>query len=119
MKTSPTQRTLKYYRELGFKIGIVEHWNQFAKIRQDLFGFIDLVVLADNHLYGVQTTSSANHAARVTKIFATPLARSWLNAGGEIVVMSWRKLAKSRKWEPRIEYITKESWDNAQQKTED
>jgi hypothetical protein len=41
MATSPTQLSLKKLREEGYTVAVVEHWNSFARIRQDLFGFID------------------------------------------------------------------------------
>ena len=40
-KITPTQRTLKHMRERGYTCQVVEHWNPFARIRQDLYGFID------------------------------------------------------------------------------
>ena len=43
MKTSPMQRSLKHLRDAGWTCAIVEHWNLHAKIRQDLFGFGELV----------------------------------------------------------------------------
>jgi len=42
---SPTARTLKALRDGGATCQVVEHWNSFAKIRQDLFGCIDVLVL--------------------------------------------------------------------------
>ena len=45
MATSPTQLSLKKLREEGYTVAVVEHWNSFARIRQDLFGFIDLLAL--------------------------------------------------------------------------
>ena len=40
-KTSPTQRTLKRMRESGdyVLVQVVEKWNSWAKIRQDLWNF--------------------------------------------------------------------------------
>ena len=47
MAISPTQRTLKRLRDSGDYplVTIVERWNAFAKIRQDLFGIIDLLAI--------------------------------------------------------------------------
>ena len=110
MKTSPTQRTLKYYRDLGYTCAITEHWNQFAKIRQDLFGFCDLVVLGKGETLCVQATSGANTSARVTKIKAHANYEIVLGAGWKIVVIGWRKLKVKRGeartvWIEKIEYL--------------
>jgi len=40
MPASPTQRTLKKLRDEVYLAQVVEKWNAFAKIRQDLFGII-------------------------------------------------------------------------------
>ena len=65
---TPTQRALAVCREQGWTAGIVEKWNPHARIRQDLFGCIDLIV-ADGHdgILGVQVTSGANVSARLAK----------------------------------------------------
>ena len=36
--SSPTQRSLQHCRKNGWIAGVVEKWNQYARIRQDLFG---------------------------------------------------------------------------------
>ena len=93
MKTSPTQRSLKLLRAAGNLVAITEHWNQFAHLRQDLFGFGDLIWCnPKTHSIGlVQTTSGSNQAARLTKIIGIPAARTWLESGGRIEVHGWRK----------------------------
>ena len=46
-KSLPTQRTLARLRQEGaLEVAIVEHWNPHARIRQDLFGFIDILAIA-------------------------------------------------------------------------
>ena len=92
MKTSPTQRTLKKLRDEGYVCAIVEHWNQWAKIRQDLFGFIDIVAIKDTETLGVQTTSGSNTNARVNKILENKYYPLVKKAGWKIVVHGWRKL---------------------------
>lgn len=89
--TSPTQRTLKYYKELGWPADIAECWNPWAGKKSDLFKFIDVVVLSPDGILGVQTTSSTNHTARIHKIMGNAYAVHWLKAGGKIIVMSWNK----------------------------
>jgi hypothetical protein len=100
MKT-PTQRSLKLLRDEGCTVALVERWNAFARKRQDLFGFIDLVALNGDGITGVQTTTAQNLAARVSKILAEPQAKEWLLAGGLIEVHGWRKggpRGKRKRW---------------------
>src|SRR5574341_1494009 len=74
---SPTQRSLKLMRERGFYAEVVEHWNQWARKRKDLFGFIDVLCLGDTgDLVGVQSTSASNISARVRKITDSPFPSS-------------------------------------------
>lgn len=87
---SPTQRSLKHLRELGFTAQVVERWNHFAKIRQDLFGIIDVLAMRPGiGILGVQATSDSNHAARMAKAKAEPRIREWIESGGRIEVWSW------------------------------
>lgn len=90
-KTSPTKRSLDLVRGRGMVAQIVEHWNAFARVRQDLFGVIDVVVLdvANGRTIGVQTTSGPNVASRIQKIYDTPTARAWVQAGNRLVVHGW------------------------------
>jgi len=66
---SPTSRTLKVCRDRGWITGVVEKWNPHAKVRQDLWGWVDLVALDPEApaLYFIQTTSGSNHSSRVKK----------------------------------------------------
>ena len=71
MAISPTQRTLKKLRDSGDYplVAIVERWNAFAKIRQDLFGIIDLLAIdSKGNTVGIQVTSYSNISARVKKM---------------------------------------------------
>lgn len=102
--TSPTARSLKYLRDQGFLAGIVERRLPHAFTTIDLFGFIDIVALDGKPgLLGVQTTSQANAAARVTKIREEcwEAASRWLAAGNRIVVHGWAKrgaVGKRKLW---------------------
>lgn len=91
--STPTQRSLAKLRKDGWTVAITEKWNPYARIRQDLFGFIDLLAIRPEMTLAVQTTSGSNAAARVTKIRESPVALQWL-AGyphRQIVVHSWAK----------------------------
>jgi len=110
--SSPTQRSLKELRKDGWTVAITEHWNPFAHIRQDLFGFIDLVAMSPSRgLLAVQTTSGSNVGKRIAKIKAEPRAAIWLACGGRIQVHGWRKVGakgKRKLWECRTVEILKD-----------
>jgi len=90
--TSPTSRSLAHLRDAGWTVAIVEHWNHYAKVKQDLFGFGDLLcVRAGIPPMLVQTTTQDNAAKRVAKILAEPRAETWLRSGCSIVVHGWAK----------------------------
>lgn len=98
---SPTERSLKECRRLGWHVQVVERWNPFARRRNDLFGCIDLVAIAGDKIIGIQATSSTNHASRVAKAKAEPRLGAWLAAGGAFEVWSWGKKGargKTKAW---------------------
>lgn len=91
MKTSPTQLSLRTLRQFGYTAQVVERWNAYAKVRQDLFGFIDIVAINDlNGVLGVQSTSDGNVSSRLRKIKENANAKRWLDAGNRIVVHGWK-----------------------------
>lgn len=93
---SPTQRSLKHYRDQGYLAGVVEKWNPHAKIRQDLFGILDLVVVGNGETLGVQTTSASNMSARVKKITDSDALAELREAGWKVIVQGWRRNSKGR-----------------------
>lgn len=90
---TPTQRSLALLRSAGYTVQVVERWNPFARVRQDLFGFIDIVAVRPDlpGVLAIQSTSRANIAARRTKIAEEARARVWLAAGNAIVIHGWAK----------------------------
>lgn len=107
---TPTQRSLAWLREQGYLCEVVEHWNAHARVRKDLFGFVDILAIdSDARLtMAVQTTSGSNMAARVAKIRANPNLATVLAAGWKIEVHGWRKIIgeQGRKiWQVRVEVI--------------
>jgi len=111
--SSPTQRSLKYMRDIGFIAQVVERYNPYAKVRVDLFGFIDIVAIdtIKSQLVGVQVTSQSNVSARIKKIQGLETPDYWRNAGGRIEVHGWAKKgkAKTRKtWQITITEIGQE-----------
>ena len=83
---------------MGWDAAVVERWNQWAKIRQDLYGFADLLVIRPETrgLLAVQATSGNNVAARISKISNLSMVRKWLHADLAIEVWGWRKLKVKR-----------------------
>lgn len=108
--TSPTQRALAHCKKQGWTAQVVERWNAYAKVRIDLFGVVDLVVLDGlQGILGVQVTSGSNMAARVTKAKQEPRLRLWLAAGGRFEVWGYRKVGakgKRKLWDLRVVTLT-------------
>lgn len=106
---SPTQRSLKHLKDRHWTVAVVERWNMHAKVRQDLFGFADLLAIAPTFgIMAVQVTSGSNVSARIKKIKVEPKAALWLASGGLICVHGWRKvggLGKRKTWQCREEFI--------------
>ncbi len=104
--SSPTQRSLKLLRDGSALAAVTERWNAHARVRQDLFGFIDVVAIVPGQpgLTAVQATSAPNQAARLAKISALPAARAWLGAGNRIEVHGWRK--SRGRWAVTITAVT-------------
>jgi len=97
-KTSPTQRTLKRMRDSGdyVLVQIVEKWNAFARIRQDLWNFDILGISKTGETHAIQVTSYSNMNARIKKITdaeATPHLR---DADWVLLVEGWKKEKNGR-----------------------
>lgn len=96
-------------RDAGYTCGVVEKWNMHARIRQDLYGFIDLIAMGRGGIIGVQATTMAHKADHLDKIIAEPRAITWLRAGGRIQLWSWRKLkvkVNRKSWQADIQEVT-------------
>jgi hypothetical protein len=103
MAISPTQRTLKRLREKEEYplVTIVERWNAFAKIRQDLFGIIDILAIdTKGNTVGLQVTSYSNISARVKKMENSDAISHLRDANWVLLVEGWHK--KDNKWVSRI-----------------
>ena len=90
---TPTARTLEELRRQGYTPAVVEHWNPWAKIRQDLYGFIDVLAVKEGEsgVLAIQTTSTDHSANRMTKAQASPNLRVWLACGNRFEVWGWAK----------------------------
>ena len=94
--TSPTQRSLQKLRADGYLAEVVERWNPHARVRHDLFGFVDVIAVRDSEVLAVQATSRSNVAARVTKIAEHENLAAVRKAGIRIEVHGWAKMANGR-----------------------
>ena len=98
---SPTARALAQLRKDGWLPAVVEKWNPGARVRQDLFGFIDIVALkrADSGgpgigLIGIQVTTTAHMADRLRKMTTPPVSTSlklWLLCGLDAYIWGYAK----------------------------
>lgn len=115
MRDSPTQRTLKLLREEGWTAAVVEKWNPYARIRQDLWG-VDVLaiesggVFVKRNLLAVQACAGSSHAARRAKLCGNPDVRKLMEAGVTVEVWSWSQKmhrnadgskAKVKRWQCR------------------
>ena len=90
--SSPTQRTLKRLRDAGYPlVQVVERWNPYAGVRQDLFGVVDVLAVGAD-IVGVQATSASNVSKRVAKITESPALPILRKAGIRVLVHGWRKV---------------------------
>lgn len=92
-KQSPTQRSIAHLKELGYMVAIVEHWNSFARIRQDLWGWCDILAIKTDEILAVQVTASGV-SERIKKIEASETVGKVRDAGIRIEVHGWRKNSK-------------------------
>lgn len=108
---TPTQRTLKAMREQGRLCGIVEKFNHYAGkfgIRQDLFGFIDIIAIDPvDGILAVQSCGQdiSGHILKMTEARNEYLFE-WLKHA-RVELWGWRKIklargSKALRWSPRI-----------------
>lgn len=96
---TPAARSKKLLEERGYLVAVVEKWNPHARIRQDLFGFIDLLAIRDGETLAVQSTSYGNVSSRVNKITDHDNLPAVRKAGWGLVVHGWRKVGN--RWQAR------------------
>ena len=94
-------------RKLGWTAEVVERWNPHARVRHDLFGFIDIMAVRDGYTLAVQTTSASGVSARIRKIADSDHIAAVRAAGWRVEVHGWRKQkvkrgGKATHWVARI-----------------
>ena len=92
---SPTQLTLRELRKTCDLVQVVEKWNPHARIRQDLFGFIDILALRGEETIAVQCTAWSSMSARIKKIAESETVGHVRKAGWKILVQGWKKDKKT------------------------
>jgi hypothetical protein len=109
---------MRALRSEGTLCAIVEKFNHHVGphgIRQDTFGFVDVLALSPTGIIGVQCCAGSGHAAHREKILANEVAPEWLKSRGRIQLWSWskRKVKRGGKrelWMPRVEEFTAEDF---------
>lgn len=99
---SPTQCTLDKWRKAGYRCSVVEKWNAHVKVRQDLFGFIDVLAIGEGETVGIQSTTKVHVNERIKKIESDDLfdaVNDVRKAGWRIIVEGWHK--PGSRWECR------------------
>ena len=88
---SPTARSLRHLRALGYTAEVVERTIPRTWIKKDLFG-VDIVALKPGEpVLAVHATTGTNHAARRTKLEAAGFIALWKGAGAVLEIWSWKK----------------------------
>ena len=102
MAISPTQRTLKRLRESNdyLLIQVVEKYNFFAKIRQDLWCFDILAIKNNGDTVAIQVTTKGNVNARIKKITNAKSTPHLRTANWVLLVEGWKKV--NNKWQSFI-----------------
>lgn len=108
---SPTQRTIKAMKDQGRLCAIAEKFNSFVGsygIRQDLFGFIDIIAI--DPVDGIIAIQSCGQSfkAHVDKMLGERNENmyEWLKHA-RVELWGWRKVklkrgGKAMRWKPRI-----------------
>jgi len=120
-RVSHVQRTLEYLRNSRYvHIGKVEQYNSFSFQKSDLFGIFDYLAIRPGasivdtdkmeppRIIGIQICGS-DYASHVRTIDNAAVLPNWLEAGGVVLLIGWRKLLKKRGgkakiWTPRIQW---------------
>jgi len=98
---SPTALSLKELRKRGYMAAVVEKVNPWVKIRQDLFGIIDVIGVhpVKKEVIGVQaTTDTGGQASKHRmKVLQNPNLKGWMDSGCKFEIWAWAKKGKASK----------------------
>lgn len=106
-------RTMAWLRDKGYTVAKVERWNPWARIRQDLFGFADILAIRADRtgVLAVQTTHKNFLEDHSQLIKSIAHVRTWLEGDNRIWLLGWEKAWKGdgsqRKiWAPIAQEVT-------------
>lgn len=85
---------------------MVERWNPHVRVRQDLFGIIDVLAVGNGETVAVQSTSDSNLSARVKKMRQAEVLVTLQESGWRIIAQGWRK--KGGRWISREIELTQQ-----------
>src|SRR5579883_1344693 len=104
---SPVERSMKHLRGAGWTVCVVERFNRFACVRQDAFGFGDLLAVRAGQIALIQTTTASNMAARRKKILSLDGYGAWKAGNGLCILHGWRAAKRGRRkvWEVSEELL--------------
>jgi len=88
---SPTEIALKEFRARGWQCKVVERWNAFARIRQDVWGGDILACHPDAGVALIQVSTIAHIPERERKCREIPEVHVWLAAGGQFFLAGVQK----------------------------
>lgn len=106
MASIPLQRSIRYLEEKGWHVAICEKWNQWAHIRQDLYGLHDLVAVRhdSNGVWGINACEDngavQQHIDKYLNGWDDPKRGRqppnytlpvWLAAGNRFSIFGWGK----------------------------
>jgi hypothetical protein len=105
-----TPKTLKLIRKMGFNAAVTETWNPHVRIRQDLFGWMDILAYrpdAAPTVIGIQSTSYEHRRDRLLKMLSLKGFLEFCKAA-EAWLCTWKKVKKQTRiiYEPIIDIIT-------------
>ena len=89
-----TTKTLDLLREHGYKVGGVEKYQFHTRVRQDLFGWIDIIAIKEGELLGVQSTSyqaRKQHIDKMAEASIQDMISLWCKTGAKALMITWKK----------------------------
>jgi hypothetical protein len=88
---------MELYRQDGWTVQVVEKWNPFARVRQDLLGIIDILCVCKfRGILGLQVTTQGKAPEHLRKIQDEPRSQVWLQAGGKLHIVEWKTVQAKR-----------------------
>jgi len=98
MKDSPTALSKKLLEAEGNIVARVEHWNAFAKCRQDLWGADLIACKQGGPLLFIQCTTLSNISTRRKKVVRQAEFPILVSAGIKYEIHGWAKDKSTKDW---------------------